>query len=88
MKEKGGCSSNGLSSILWFGLLWQENNFLIHAERTKISNDTEKFFYVVPSYDETSFQPPTSFQYLSVTCNAFIACYIRRKKYLIGNYQK
>ena len=28
------------------------------------------------------------FQYLSITCNAFITCYIRRKKYLIGNYQK
>ena len=30
----------------------------------------------------------SSFQYLSITRNAFIACYIRRKKYLIGNYQK
>ena len=26
----------------------------------------------------------SSFQYLSITCNAFIACYIIRKKYLIG----
>ena len=30
----------------------------------------------------------TSFQYLYITCNVFIACYIRHYKYLIGNYQK
>ena len=28
------------------------------------------------------------FRYLSITCNAFIACFIRRQKYLLGNYQK
>ena len=28
------------------------------------------------------------FQYLSITCNAFIACYIRRYKYLIGSHKK
>ena len=30
----------------------------------------------------------TSFQYLSITCNAFIACYIRCNKYVIGINQE
>ena len=30
----------------------------------------------------------TSFQYLSITCNAFIACYIRCKKILVNLEQK